>query len=279
MTDLHNSQPDLPHERLDAYLDGVMSPAERQEFEVELAANQQLRRECELQSKIDASLGRLFVAPALSAEFLAIDAPEAPDAALPRLPDRDQKGSKKRWRTVVAVLAACIAWVVVGVKVYRDSTDDGYRQVALADIYEKSVANGFQPKWVCEDDREFAETFQKRQGLPLLFQPNAQDVMVGLSYLKGITLRTTTMLARVDGEPVLVFVDRLERDTRPDQPSWISGLKLFRQELGELVLYELTPLSEPHVLEHFYIPDPNNLPWDASENPVDEAQEIPKNSP
>ncbi|MGI9427842.1 MAG: hypothetical protein ACR2NM_04245 [Bythopirellula sp.] len=179
--------------------------------------------------------------------------------------------TKKNRRAIFAVLAASIAWAIVGWKFYLQSDDDGYQQVALADIYQKCVADGFRPKWVCDDDREFAETFQRRQGKPLLLKPAAKDLMVGLSYLKGITSRTTTMLARVDGEPILVFVDILQRDSKPAKPAWSSGLNLFRQELAGLVLYEVTPLDQPRVLANFYIPESTELPTGNAEKNSDDS--------
>ncbi|MEQ8209851.1 MAG: hypothetical protein RH917_08460 [Lacipirellulaceae bacterium] len=259
MPDFHESKSDQPDERLEAYLDDCMTPEERQAFESEMAGNEQLRQQYDLQQQLDASLGRLFVAPAAPPDILSLADREGPTKALNELPDRDQEAdketSKKNRRAIFALLAAIIAWIIVGVGIDFDNPKSPYDRLALAEIYEKSVADGFQPKWVCDDDREFAETFQQRQGVPLLLKPDAQDLMVGLSYLSGVTSRTTTMLARVDGKPVLVFVERLALDTKPEAPSWSSGLELFRKELGDLVLYEVTPFSEPRVLEHFYIPE------------------------
>ena len=60
-------------------------------------------------------------------------------------------------------------------------------------------------------------------------------------------------LARVDGQPVVVFVDRAERDPSTLQEP-TEGLHLFRRPLGGLVLYELTPLEYPALLEQFFLP-------------------------
>ena len=269
MYDQNEIQPDLPASKLDAYLDGLMTAAQREAFERELADDELLRRECELQRRIDASLGRSFVAPAPPMHLLeGVASSVTSDETINELPsdrqDRDATKDKlKKRKTMLAVLAASIIWMVLGVKLYQDffgeDPNDRYRQLALAEIYQASVESGFKPKWVCEDDKEFAGTFEERQGLPLLIKPDAQHLMVGLSYLEGLTAKTTTMLARYDDQPILVFVDRLDRDTRPKSPSAWSGLKLFRQELGELVLYEVTPLSEPQVMQHFYIPDASKL--------------------
>lgn len=254
---MSNSNPTSPadrNQRLESYLDGLLSADEVQQFEQELADDPQLQQEVQLQGQIDESLSRMFVAPDAPVDILALADSAPTDGPLVDLPPRDPDLSRKHRRIILTVLAASLAWAIVGWRVYVSSTDDGYRELALADIYEKCVDDGFQPKWVCDDDREFAETFQRRQGVPLLLKPESQDVMVGLSYLKGVSPKTTTMLARVDNQPVLVFVDRLDRDTRPEKPSWSSGLHLFRQELDGLVLYEITPLPEARVLSSFFVP-------------------------
>jgi len=260
-----------PRQQIDAYLDGLLAPAVQQTFERELATNDSPRRECELQQQVDASLVRSFSPPPPPADILAFCSgePTADDELGSDERNRlaatePAEPARRRW-TSFAVIAAAIAWIVVGVSMYRNSTDDGYQQLALADIYAQCVDDGFQPKWVCDDDREFAATFQRRQGIPLLLKDEAQDKMVGLSYLKGISNQTTTMLARVEGQPILVFVDKKSRDTNPAKPPWLSGLSLFRKELADLVLYEITPLSEPHLIEQFYQPDSiNSLPSGAN---------------
>ena len=218
------------------------------------------------------------MAPAPPADILALAENATSVADLKQLAPRetndatDRAEQKKRW---LAVLAACLIWIFVGIRFYQSGNDDEYQQLALAEIYSRCVEDGFRPKWVCSDDREFAETFQTRQGLPLLLRPESQDMMVGLSYLQGITELTTVMLARVEGEPVLVFVDKLSSDTSPADPSWSSGLNLFRKELDELVLYELTPLEESRVLSEFYIPELADLPQDGESPSAERAAENP----
>ncbi len=269
MPDPNHSQPTGADEPLERYLDGLMSPEEAAQFEQRVAGDEHLQREIELQQRIDKSLERAFVAPA-PVDILALANRQSDEATASTKSELakpvDAKPNSRR-RTLLTVLAACLVWIVVGGMVYRQFfEDEGYRELALAEIYENCLDAGFQPKWVCEDDAEFADTFQRRQGRPLLLKAEARDVMIGLSYLEGITPDTTTMLARVDGEPVLVFVDRLDRDTQPEKPSWWSGLNLFRSELEDFVLYEVTPLDEPRVMASFYIPDPSEVPRPANQD-------------
>lgn len=254
------SQPPEPNQRLENFLDGLMSPEEAAAFEQQAAGDAALNREIELQKRVDESLGRMFVPPAAPVDILALAKSRAAEPESPTVQlAKPAETMANRRRTVLTVLAACLSWIVVGWMVFQGE-EEGYRELALAEIYGNCVDAGFQPKWVCEDDVEFAQTFQKRQGRPLLLKPDSRDVMVGLSYLEGITPETTTMLARVDGEPVLVFVERLDRDRQPEEPSRWSGLRLFRRELEDLVMYEVTPLDEPRVMANFYIPDASELP-------------------
>lgn len=64
--------------------------------------------------------------------------------------------------------------------------------------------------------------------------------------------RLLRLRLRDDGTEVLVCIEPQGLDPRPMLPR-DAGLNLFRRQLGEFVLYEITPLATPHVLEHFEI--------------------------
>jgi hypothetical protein len=114
---------------------------------------------------------------------------------------------------------------------------------------------------VCEDDQEFADTFRERQGVPLrLAVLPVGTEMAGLDYLPALTNTTTAMLARVDGQPVIVFVDRADRVANPPvEPAVESGLRLFRTQLGELELYEITPMKKPGVMKYLEVVDDTDV--------------------
>jgi len=248
-----SQQPILPEE-LESYLDGQMSPADAKAFEHKLRGNRAMEKEITIQRAIDQSLHRSFSPPSPPKALLELlKDPSSKDSLLPEKTTilRDQKPTKRSVRTVLMVLAAVVAWVIVGWR-YLDVMDqaDGYRELALAEIYENRIESGFKPKWVCEDDREFAKTFFDRNGQAILLQAIPEGTeMVGLAYLAGVGPKTTTLMARVDGHPVMVFVDRAEEDASPDKPGWLSGLTLFREQRDGLVFYELTPLDRPRVIE------------------------------
>ena len=76
---------------------------------------------------------------------------------------------------------------------------------------------------------------------------------MGLAYPNTITPRTIALLARVHSEEVVVFVDRVRADPGQSLPQG-SGLNLHRRRVGKLVLYELSRLDRPFLLDLFYQP-------------------------
>jgi hypothetical protein len=249
--------------RLDAYLDGELPREERDAMSREIDASRELQAEAELQTQIDESLRKCFAPPAPPAELLSKVREFAPARRVAHLRPR-------RWRTLVAVAtAATVVWGMVAWQFFggKSQEPDYNPNQPLDSIYATCVAEGFRPAWVCKDDREFASVFRMRQGQGLLLGAMpAGSKMEGLTYCGGLSRYTTTMLARVHGSPVMVFVDRADADSHPASPCASSQLQLFRKELGPLVLYELTPLDRPSVMDFLYLADvsevtmPNSVP-------------------
>ena len=211
----------------------------------------------EVEQLIDASLRRLFVPPAQPVLDRIVD----------RAVERIRPAVRPGFRSIrrLAAAAAIAAALVGGWQIWRAvgpgaGAPAAYRHQpwrSLDTVYRDTVAGGFEPAWVCADDREFTLTFRSvhHQGL-LLAETPPHIAAVGLSYCNSITPRTICVMARVHGEPVIVFVDGVERDTGQTHPS--GGLNVFRRQIGRLVLYELSPLAEPSVLPLFYDPDVEN---------------------
>ena len=234
---------------LDAYLDDMLSASERARVAREISASSELQAEVELQGRIDESLRRSFSPAAVPEELLA-------KLRGSTVPDRNSSLLRRR-PLILAVtsLAAMLVWGVLGWQYLagRSKVPHYNPNAPLATIYETQLANGFRPKWVCDNDREFASTFLTRQGQGLLLRDMPEgSKMVGLTYCGGISRYTTTMLARVGDVPVMVFVDRISADTHPSLPPDEHTLHLFRKELGSLVLYELTPHEQPRVMDYLY---------------------------
>jgi hypothetical protein len=236
--------------KIDAYLDKALTAEERDQISLEISSNAQLQAEIELQSCVDESLARLFAAPQPPHD-LPLQIRRSAAATPIALP------SRRGWLKLAALAtAATIVWGMLAWHFFVTGTSSPRYNpnLPLETIYERCVADGFRPKWVCEDEHEFAATFFARQGQGLLLADlPAGTKMKGLTYCGGLSRYTTTMLARVDGLPVMVFVDRGAADTQPTLPSGEIKLHLFRKELGPLVLYELTPLDRPRVSDYLYL--------------------------
>ena len=61
------------------------------------------------------------------------------------------------------------------------------------------------------------------------------------------------LLARVDGEGVIVLIDRAKHDRDIASPADPS-LWVFRRAIGDLVLYEVSPRPQAALLDRFRIP-------------------------
>ena len=80
--------------------------------------------------------------------------------------------------------------------------------------------------------------------------------MLGLSYPGGISRNTTAMLGEVDGKQVMVFVDDADnRDQVIASVDQDSNLNVFPVEKNGLVFCEVTPLSDPKMIQYFKFPD------------------------
>jgi hypothetical protein len=124
----------------------------------------------------------------------------------------------------------------------------------FAAVYHDMLREGFRPAWVCRTEKQFETAFMRQLRQPLLLAALPSHVTAGgISYSHTLSEKTMTVLGRVEGEPVLVFVDRVEVDRLPPPPP-PPGLNLFRRVVDDLVLYELTPLDHPGVLPLLYNP-------------------------
>jgi anti-sigma factor RsiW len=243
---------------LDRYLDAMMDPAEAAAFEASLADNESLRREVELQRRINEALKVRFAPPA------EIDVPAR--AAAPRRRGivasitgagsaRAGKSGMRRLGTLAAAAGVVLLagagaaywWLAIG-------TEAPFRQPAQ--IYQAQAAAGFIPEWVCTTDDEFVQTLRDRFGTAALLPMSTPGVqIVGWAYNTPVlSNKTATLMTRVDGADVLVLIDTAERDVnlrRAGDAGQARDLHLFKRRLGDLVLYEVTPLDEPRVIPEF----------------------------
>jgi hypothetical protein len=253
-------------DKLEAYLDGALPDAVRAEVVREIEANRDLRAEVNLQKRIDDSLNRQFK-PAAPPDDLAMRLRQAAAAQVAEPLAATVPLRARRLPMIAAAAAAVLVWAGLGWYFLgperRWPEDAPPPPLTLAQTYDVAVATGFRPAWVCKDDHEFASTFKQRhgQGLLLAAMPEGSG-MYGLAYSGRAVGSATTMLAHAGESPVMVFVDRVRDDPHLEQPDPDTGLHLFRKELGSLVLYELTPLDEPRVMDYLYaadVPPPTSL--------------------
>ena len=126
----------------------------------------------------------------------------------------------------------------------------------LAEVYREIVADGFEPYYECREADRFADTFARRQGVPLALLPLPAGVrMLGLSYPGGLSRDTTGMLCEVDHQPVMVFVDRADADNPAAADGADAATRVFRTERAGLVFYEVTPLDGPRVMDLMAVAD------------------------
>ena len=245
---------------IDVYLDAQMTASERESFEREIEKDAALRDEVDRQKRIDGSLSRLFVAPPAEGVLSRV---RARGAGVPGRPaEAATVGTQARpWLLRGLAIAAVVGIVAVGGRlVWKSYFQEPEPMFVLGPwrsfetAYHDTIRDGFEPLWVCETQEQFMETFRYRVGQKLFLDETPEEIQaVGLSYMNTISTDTVVLLARVRGKEVLVFVDRYLQD-KSQELSPDSGLHLFRDRLGELVLYELSPFDESCVLEYLDLP-------------------------
>lgn len=244
-------------ERLELYLDDQLSGQERAEFERRLAADPSLSAMVARQRQLDANLRAQFAPPPIAAadvERWLIDAAAIAPAT--------SSGAHRwhDWRRWLSVAAACL--LLIGIAWgWRSWLEPGgkirpyFASRPLTTLYAESVEEGFQPYYFCEDAERFAATFARRQQVPLELAAMPPDRrMIGLSYSGGFTRDTTAILCQVHDRPVVVYVDRRAVD-RPEiaQPDPNRNLFVHRRELGDLVLYEVSPFDNAKILDYLHV--------------------------
>jgi anti-sigma factor RsiW len=244
-------------QQLEAYLDGLLTGAELAAFEAALRADPQRQRQADLQAQIDQSLERQFyvelptrdqLAAALAGRVFDPAGPAAPRVAHARSPAarRESVPTRRYWvAAAVTAAAAAIGVVLSAPWEFGRSREPHFAARPLADIYRQAVAAGFEPSYDCREPERFAAAFKSRQGQPmrLAAMPDGMQ-MLGLAYSGGLSRNTTAMLCRVEGEPVMVFVDRASEDQGVADDNAGDDLQVFRQERDGLVFYEVTPRPE-----------------------------------
>lgn len=241
---------------IDSYHDGNMSPSQQEEFQAHLDRDPALRAQVDCQKWIDEALRQWC------------DESQV-DTLLPRIETALAEAHEAFPRRLASLgpLRLLAAAAIVGLSLtgvwysWERSGPRPARNVyqpqpwrSFAAVYYDTIQDGFKPAWVCRNEKQFETAFTRQFQQPVLLAALPAGVTAGgISYSNSMTPGTINVLGRVNGVPVMVFVDRLSADVGPLPPP-PPELHLFRSELDSLVLYELTPLDRPEILPFFYNP-------------------------
>jgi hypothetical protein len=160
------------------------------------------------------------------------------------LPDSNRGYSNRRAILLMAVSLAASVLVAVGGSrlLWRSSDGLVFQRKPLEAIYGDLVARGFQPYYLCDDPKRFQETIQHRHGYSLALSDRGNRLMLGISYPGGWTSETTAILFRLDGNPVLVFVD--SQPFLNDETVTDANLNIRVKKLRGMFLVEVSPVTE-----------------------------------
>lgn len=292
--------------QLELYLDGLLTGEALQAFKRRLNHNEQLQTALKQQRRINVALRHRLAPPALPLlleQFNRValnghadghaDVPSTlrmPSADTATAPTKTKRSHVRRYAIAAALLVAVIGGVLGRMVLLTGSTQPDEPpqfakeppRMSVDTYYQRKVVDDFEPAWVCKDDAEFKSWFSERFDQALLIGELPEHIsMTGLDYNNCLSARTLSVLMKVNGQGVVVLVDKL--DPGKCAPKVATGLHVFRRDLGKLVLFEITPLDQPQTLEHFYDPDAANEPpadSPSSPAPPDEADgDAPSSQP
>jgi hypothetical protein len=265
--------------KIEAFLAGDLSSAERADFEAMLAADDELRRQVELQKAADESLRRVYVPVAValppSVTMQMSDSPlklvggaesgtGAGNAAAVGGAAKNAGGGS--FLTQPLKLTAKTAWIGIAAAVVLAAVTwystrppaPVFQQLTPETIYARMEARDFAPEVVCTTSEDFYAFMMKRFRQPMVPATVANVQLLGWGYSDAysgsmLSLNAVVLLAKAEGEPVVVVMDRRSED-RGVKLDPASGLNLFRRELGSVVLYEITKRKSADVIESLKIP-------------------------
>lgn len=217
---------DMPPQPGRRTFDDVYDSADRAKLESFAERDPAVRQRLELQNRIDAVLCRAFVEPAESLDL----------APTPR--------RFRHWRNWLAA-AAALTLLVGGWRLWTIAN----RPDLLGPLYRDTVAAGFVPEVVCTTDEEFTGWCRAYLRQPIRVTSRSENVQyVGWNKANVISPVSGILLVRVDGDPILVVLERRDRQTRVPGAIQDPSLRVFSRRIGEAILYEVTPKDRAVIL-------------------------------
>ncbi|HVZ93082.1 MAG TPA: hypothetical protein VG797_01085 [Phycisphaerales bacterium] len=243
-----------PDDLISAYADGVLNDAERAAFEQRLESEPALRAELERHERAMGALRDLYNPDAPRERTGPAQSP----VAEPPAPLQFPKKPRRTWQFAAA--AVILLALIVGNFMMRSG--NGPSITTPEAVYRALHANGFRPDFVCTDNPGFIQAVRVRMGQGLMMTPASLatgDISLvgwayGGSYSQIISPATLVLMAHYKGQEVLVLIDHISVDRALAKPE-SADLHMFKSVVGNLVLYEVSPLSEPVLLPHLVDPD------------------------
>lgn len=251
---------------LDLYLDGLLKGEALAQFERRIAAEPALRDLVAQHRAIEGRLKTEYRPPACRITLPTQDAGAQTPARILGHGTAGRGSLKFPIKPRFLAYAAVIALVAVaGYWQLQPSGPKSASQLSIGTVYSRLMTAKFKPEFVCTTDEKFNSTMKDRfgQGLLIASAPNIE--LIGWAYSTGysgsvISKDELILMAKVDGKETLVFMDR-----KSHEPGWgpfggikefaPAGMKVFRGEVGEMVLYELSASDKPVLIDRAYIPE------------------------
>lgn len=227
------------------YHDGLLEGEELKNFQASLATDPSLRAAVELDRRIADRLGVLLQPDAVSIA-------QARSSAI-----SDSRRTRSMLRLIAAIAAAVAIVATIGIASRMRTNASSVLASATREpieVYRTTVERGFEPAWVCEDDAQMLSYTRDRFGRGLLFEPVPGLTLVGWGYANGVLSDITlSLLAEFGQSRIMLLVDLARDDRTLEDPALTDPtLTMFRRKIGRFVLYEITPLDRPLLLDVAY---------------------------
>jgi hypothetical protein len=234
------------HALIEHYLDGTLSEADRAAFEARLSREPALRAAVDSQRAIDEALKRTFPARATPAAAILSQIEAAPPVR------RIEPQARSPWlrRLAIAAALALVAVIAWQAWVYFQPSKKPKYLITAAQYFANVEKQGFKPNWVCENDQQTIDLFNKHFGQPMVIRSDDPNVKaLGWNYVSLLSPNTLVLLAEAGQEHIMLFIDRKTLDDPVLMHQGCSGMNVHRKEVGDLVVYEFSRLPEPRVLD------------------------------